>query len=432
MKKKFLSVIIPVFNTSIKLLKQCVSSVAKLDTNDVEIIIVDDFSNSETESFLKSIKKKNIKVYRNFKNKGISYSRNFGIKLSNSEYITFVDSDDYIFKNKFKLIKNSIIRNNNPDIAVTKFDTNYFKITDNKEFKDKNFKFKSREKIIYDFSKINFKSFWHFETVWCLFFKKEFLLQNKIKFENKAFRNEDQEYVIKSFFLSKKTLIINKKFYFYRIHNSNIRYNNQISEIKMFNGNIKLIENLINFFKRNKFKNNINNLPLTILESLIVSSVPFVYKIKNKTLIKMNNLISKILSIFKESALDRSKLNFLDVKTSLDHFFNNVINSKIKKNIYIYCASESSIPIIHFLNDKKIHIKGLIDSNDNLKNKFFFNIKISSLNEVHREYIKNENIIILVTHPEKKTYLKIKEQIIKKGFLPSNIKNIGYKKILSL
>ena len=58
MKKKFLSVIIPVFNTSIKLLKQCVSSVAKLDTNDVEIIIVDDFSNSETESFLKSIKKK--------------------------------------------------------------------------------------------------------------------------------------------------------------------------------------------------------------------------------------------------------------------------------------------------------------------------------------------------------------------------------------
>ena len=432
MRKKFLSVIIPVFNTSIKLLKQCVNSVAKLDTNDVEIIIIDDFSNSETESFLKSIKKKNIKVYRNFKNKGISYSRNFGIKLSNSEYITFVDSDDYIFKNKFKLIKNSIIRNNNPDIAVTKFDTNYFKITDNKEFKDKNFKFKSREKIIYNFSKINFKSFWHFETVWCLFFKKEFLLKNKIKFENKAFRNEDQEYVIKSFFLSKKTLIINEKFYFYRIHNSNIRYNNQISEIKMFNGNIKLIENLINFFKRNKFKNNINNLPLTILESLIVSSVPFVYKIKNKTLIKMNNLISKMLSIFKESALDRSKLNFLDVKTSLDLFFNNVINSKIKKNIYIYCASESSIPIIHFLNDKKIHIKGLIDSNDNLKNKFFFNIRISSLNEVHREHIKNKNIIILVSHPEKKTYLKIKEQIIKKGFLPSNIKNIGYKKILSL
>ena len=83
-------------------------------------------------------------------------------------------------------IKNSIIRNKNPDITVTKFDTNYFKLLNNKKFKDKNFKFKKKEEIIYNFSKVNFKQFWHFETVWCLFFNKEFLLKNKIKFENKA------------------------------------------------------------------------------------------------------------------------------------------------------------------------------------------------------------------------------------------------------
>ncbi len=432
MKKKFLSVIIPVFNTNIKLLKQCIYSVAKLDTEKVDIIIVDDFSNLEIQSFLNNIKNKNIRIYRNSKQRGISYTRNFGIKLSKTKYITFVDSDDYIFGNTFNSIRNAIIKNNYPDIAVTKFDTNYFKVTDNKKFKDKNFKFKNKEKIIYDFSKINFKPFWHFETVWCLFFKKEFLLKNKIKFENKAFRNEDQEYVIKTFFLSKKTLIINKKFYFYRIHDSNIRYNNQISETKMFDGNIKLIENLINFFKRNKFKNNINKLPLEILDSLILSSIPFVYKIKKKKLIKMNTLISKMLNIFKESAIEKSELNFLDVKKSLDLFFNNAINYKQEKNIYIYCASESSIPIIHFLNDKKIHIKGLIDSNENLINKYFFNIKIFSLNEVRKDHIKNKNIIILVTHPEKKTYLKIKEQIINRSFLPNNIKNVGYKKILNL
>ena len=146
MRKKFLSVIIPVYNTKIKLLKKCIHSVAQLNINDVEIIIIDDCSNSKTQLFLKKLRKINIKVYRNQKNKGISYSRNFGVKVSNSEYITFVDSDDYVFGKKFDEIKYSIIENKNPDITVTKFDTNYFKLISNKKFKDKNFKFKKKRR----------------------------------------------------------------------------------------------------------------------------------------------------------------------------------------------------------------------------------------------------------------------------------------------
>jgi len=432
MREKFLSVIIPVFNTKIKLLKKCIHSVAQLNVDDVEVIIIDDFSNQKTQSFLKKIKKKNIKVYRNSKNKGISYSRNLGVKLSNSSYITFVDSDDYIFEDKFNSIKNSIIRNKNPNITVTKFDTNYFKLLNNKKFKDKNFKFKKKEEIIYNFSKVNFKPFWHFETVWCLFFNKEFLLKNKIKFENKCYRNEDQDYVVKSFFLSRKTLIINEKFYFYKIHGENIRHDSSISSIKMFNGNLRLIENLVNFFRKNKFKDSINNFPLTILDGLIVSSIPFAYKLKNQSLSKMNKLINQTKIIFKKSFLTQSKLNFLTVTKKLDVFFSKTINFRVKDDIYIYCAFDGSIPIIKYLNQKKIIIKGIIDSNKNLQNKLFFNIKIFNLNEAYKNYLKNKNAIILVTHPENKTYLKIRTQIIKEGFPANNIKNIGYKKIFKL
>ena len=49
MGKKFLSVIIPVFNTKIELLKKCIHSVAQLNVDDVEIIIIDDFSNLKTK-----------------------------------------------------------------------------------------------------------------------------------------------------------------------------------------------------------------------------------------------------------------------------------------------------------------------------------------------------------------------------------------------
>jgi len=430
MRKKFLSVIIPVYNTKIELLKKCIHSVAQLNINDVEIIIIDDCSNSKTQSFLKKLRKINIKVYRNQKNKGISYSRNFGVKVSNSEYITFVDSDDYVFGKKFDEIKYSIIENKNPDITVTKFDTNYFKLISNKKFKDKNFKFKKKEEIIYDFSKIDFKPFWHFETVWCLFYNKEFLLKNKIKFENIAYRNEDQDYVVKSFFLSKKTLIINEKFYFYKVHGGNIRYNSTISSIKMFNGNLRLIENLINFYKKDIFINCINNFPLTIIEGLILSSIPYAYKLKNHALSKMNTLINKTRINFKKSFLSQSKLNFLFIKKKLDLFFDKTINLKTKDDVYVYCAFEGSIPIINYLNKKKINIKGIIDSNQNLQNKFFFNIKVFNLDATYKNYIKNKNIVILVTHPENKTYQKIRAQIIKKGFLSKNVKNIGYKKIL--
>ena len=429
MEKKFLTIIIPVFNTEIKLLKKCLQSVSRLNPKDVQIIIIDDFSNTKINLFLKKIKRKNLKVYRNSKNKGISFSRNFGIKLSNSKYITFVDADDYIFMDEFRSIKNAIIKEE-PDLAVTKFDTNYFQITENRNFKDKNFQFKGEKRIIYDFSKEVFKPYWHFEAVWCLFFKRDFLLKNRLKFENKAFRNEDQEYVVKSFFLSGKTLILNKRFYFYRLHNSNIRYTNQISQKNMFNGNIRLIKNLFIFFKKKKYLYSVNNFPLSTIKDLILSSIPFAYKIKREKLVEMNVLIRQIQKKFKKNRIQMPKLNFLKINNTFDLFFRNGINLKKIKSIYIYCAFESSIPIIHFFNKKRVKINGIIDTNEQLKGRFFFNIKVYSLKEMIKLKKKN-NVLILITHPEKNTFLKIKKNVLKAGFLSSNIINIGYKKIFN-
>ena len=45
---------------------------------------------------------------------------------------------------------------------------------------------------------------------------------------------------------------------------------------------------------------------------------------------------------------------------------------------------------------------------------------------------KKNNVLILITHPEKNTFLKIKKNVLKAGFLSSNIINIGYKKIFNL
>ena len=92
-----ISFIIPVFNTKSNLLKKCVSSIEKMRITDYEIIIINDGSNEsntrEYESFLGN--KKNV-IYIKNANKGVSYSRNCGIKKASKEYITFVDSDDTV------------------------------------------------------------------------------------------------------------------------------------------------------------------------------------------------------------------------------------------------------------------------------------------------------------------------------------------------
>ena len=55
MPRKFLTIIIPVFNTNLTFLKKCINSVKKQNCNDVEIIIIDDYSKYRISSFLKKL-----------------------------------------------------------------------------------------------------------------------------------------------------------------------------------------------------------------------------------------------------------------------------------------------------------------------------------------------------------------------------------------
>lgn len=71
----------------------------------LEIIIVDDCS---VESVSLSIKEltlstKNLKLYRNKKNKGLAFSRNLGIKFASSELIVFLDDDDFLLPNSISI-----------------------------------------------------------------------------------------------------------------------------------------------------------------------------------------------------------------------------------------------------------------------------------------------------------------------------------------
>lgn len=93
----YFSIIIPVFNNTSEEIDRCLQSIFNQTYNHYEIIIVDDGSNKECAAYLDNYKRNNISIYHKT-NEGVSNARNYALKFSHGNYITFVDIDDIISK----------------------------------------------------------------------------------------------------------------------------------------------------------------------------------------------------------------------------------------------------------------------------------------------------------------------------------------------
>lgn len=94
MKNYKFSIVIPTYNSKLTISK-CIESVINQNYINWEVIIVDNFSNDGTLEVIKSYNNNKIRVFK-IKNDGIiSKSRNYAIKKSEGEIISFLDSDDY-------------------------------------------------------------------------------------------------------------------------------------------------------------------------------------------------------------------------------------------------------------------------------------------------------------------------------------------------
>ena len=92
-----ISFIVPIYN-QFKEINFIIKNLETLARSvDCEIIVVDDCSDDGTYNFLnnKSLFKK-IKIYKTSKNSGPGFARNLGISLSKAQYISFLDSDDFL------------------------------------------------------------------------------------------------------------------------------------------------------------------------------------------------------------------------------------------------------------------------------------------------------------------------------------------------
>jgi glycosyltransferase involved in cell wall biosynthesis len=109
MKNK-ISVIIPTYNRA-HTLPRALQSVRNQNYDNIEIIVVDDFSNDNTELLMSKAENADIRYISHNQNFGPAAARNTGIKSATGEYIAFLDSDDIWLPNKLSFQLEILIKN---------------------------------------------------------------------------------------------------------------------------------------------------------------------------------------------------------------------------------------------------------------------------------------------------------------------------------
>lgn len=113
-----ISVIVPVYKVE-KYLDKCVQSILAQTYRDFELILVDDGSPDSCPQMCDEYAKKDNKVrVLHKKNGGLSDARNVGTSIANGEWVTYIDSDDYVADDYLEVL-NALIKKHNAEIAVT-------------------------------------------------------------------------------------------------------------------------------------------------------------------------------------------------------------------------------------------------------------------------------------------------------------------------
>lgn len=118
------SIIIPIYNSE-KYISKCIESVLNQTYSNFELLLIDDGSTDKSMEIINKYKNDpRVKVFSK-KNSGVSDTRNFGLDNISGEWVTFVDSDDWIELNTLSLIKEYISNDKDVDIIHTNLIFNY-------------------------------------------------------------------------------------------------------------------------------------------------------------------------------------------------------------------------------------------------------------------------------------------------------------------
>ena len=195
MSEPRLSIIIPFYNVE-KYIAQCLDSVYSQDIpeDEYEVICVDDCSPDGSLGIVQryAYVHPNLTLVRNERNRKLGGARNAGLDVARGTYVWFIDSDDFIENN----ILGELLRTTeNEDLDVLHFNYEWFPDHDHKDnHRTGSTEIMSGKEMFFD---SRFIWFHDLVTAWRKLYRKDFLIENSIKFaEDVMFEDNDYAFLV--------------------------------------------------------------------------------------------------------------------------------------------------------------------------------------------------------------------------------------------
>lgn len=215
--KPLISVIVPIYDVE-QYICRCVDSIIAQTYKHLEIILVDDGSTDNCPQICDEYAKKDSRIrVIHKKNGGLSDARNAGMDVATGEYISFIDSDDYVSNDFIETLYNAAISENSDivECSVVKFyEDEHFD-----EYKDdlKIASFNTEESLSKLIAENPFK-----QHVWNKLYKADLVLDIPYAVGK---LNEDEFWTYQIFGRAKRVTRVNKTMYYYFQRQSSIMGN---------------------------------------------------------------------------------------------------------------------------------------------------------------------------------------------------------------
>ena len=220
MRETQVSIIIPVYNVE-NYLRSCLDSVLSQTYKDFEVLMVNDGSTDSSGAICQEFAERDSRFhYFEKENGGLSDARNYGLDRAKGHYITFLDSDDFLFEDYLENLYHAS-RLSDSDITIGGYcrfgDSNFYFYND---------RFKSDSLVsLKDFQAIQYLdsmldvTFLTFSTAWGKLFKRELFSELRFPYGKYA---EDQFLIWKLYMKADKIYVFNGASYVYRMNPSGL------------------------------------------------------------------------------------------------------------------------------------------------------------------------------------------------------------------
>ena len=246
---ELISIIVPIYNVE-EYLRECLDSIQKQSYLNFECIMVNDGSPDNSSKICEEFVEKDSRFrYFEKENGGVSSARNLGIEHSKGEYITFIDSDDWVDSDYLEVLYTTLLEEG-ADITVSTY--KQFNIKDNcfyfhifqRGYDKKTF---TGQELIDNLQALS--SFDHsYSSTWGKLVKS--VRVETIRFNEETTLGEDMEFWYKLYLISDKIVYVNKDNYIYRTSSDEYKH----FELEKIRSDIQQRLNFIAFLTARKLE----------------------------------------------------------------------------------------------------------------------------------------------------------------------------------